>query len=275
MELERFGAMALNSTPMPASFDRPSSPAEGQPAQPLPSQVADLLPEVLVTLESKVDFLLKQSAEADRVIQRIRLHKDRKGIIYPLEYIGFNQAYFLVNLLKCMTILDSLQDHILPRKMGQGCVLDVGCGAAPFAIAWCVMQAAHCDSFILLDKSKEQLALARSTVPLFANDRALFINGEVSGFSFEKASVVLASYFFCEQNRAENILSVLKNICYNVPEVIVVDYEDVIELICRLVVEHTNCHCLNIARRVFAPMRVRSEYGMEVVSVHGVYIRRL
>ena len=112
--------------------------------------------------------------------------------------LSFNKVYFWKNLLKNLIFFDMYFDLI-----GDS-ILDVGCGAAPVSIAIAYLAKTKKKegiSFFLIDKSENQLNIARDLTRLMSIQIESYIE-EFFNIKCERYSkLVIFSYFFCEQKK--------------------------------------------------------------------------
>ena len=138
------------------------------------------------------DYLLRKFYE---ILGR---HIKSSNFDYNSVALTFNKVYFWKNLLKNLIFFDEFYDLI-----GDS-ILDVGCGAAPVSIAIAELmkhKEEKKNSFTLMDKSRNQLSVAKDITQLIDMKVESYIEGFFE-ITFEKHSeLVVFSYFFCEQER--------------------------------------------------------------------------
>lgn len=112
--------------------------------------------------------------------------------------LSFNKVYFWKNLLKSLIFFDSFFDLI------GNSILDVGCGAAPASIAIAKLMKNRKEenlSFTLIDKSKNQLSIAKDITKIMSVKVKSYTEGFFEIPSEKCSELVIFSYFFCEQRK--------------------------------------------------------------------------
>ena len=118
-------------------------------------------------------------------------------IDYENQALAFNKAYFFKNLYKTLVVLENASvDFSTHRYLS---LIDVGAGAGTFTIAWHAIFGALEYPVTLLDKSTEQLAIAKRILDILKIDKTCFKTEYFIPTSITDVNFRLFSYWFCEQ----------------------------------------------------------------------------
>ena len=206
----------------------------------------------------------------------IRMLYKRQGIHikqllnYDLIALLFNQEYFMKNYTKNLLLLTLIQEAGYDLK---GNLLDVGCGATPGGIAfshYLKLIGQEPPNIMLLDKSKNQLRLAkRFCVQNDVNITRILRRS----FSFKQKqydSLVLFSYFICEQDYSF-ITKLLRNRESFKNGFIVLDYQKTIEKIEHVSHCFDNCSIQHFCCKYVLPLSLRNILKEKELLVSGCY----
>ena len=126
-----------------------------------------------------------------------------KGNPQPINYDkywrAFNKNFFLKNLYKAFITIAYLQSHGFIAPNTDLPIIDVGCGAGVFAIAWMKLFSECISTSIFIDRNRFQLELARQIAIIFKARQFEFYNASFPDEFDQLHGIRLFSYWFCEQ----------------------------------------------------------------------------
>lgn len=209
------------------------------------------------------DFILK------KIYEFLGKYIKASKVDYNSIALTFNKVYFWKNLLKSLIFFDAFYDMI------GNSVIDVGCGAAPVSIAIAKLMENRRKkdlSFTLIDKSKNQLSIAKDITQILSINVEAYIE-DFFDISYEKYSgLVIFSYFFCEQE-SDFLKRLFDNRDKFSEGFVFIDYEDNIAKIEKYFCENgdNRVHKVSLKYSV-SPMLSELIYDTEV-NVHGCFYR--
>lgn len=177
------------------------------------SEIKESVLETFIGIKKELDSnnIFKENKKITEYLLRAIYKRWGQSLIndklnYNFIALSFNKVYFWKNLLKSIVFFD------LYFELIDDSILDVGCGAAPVSIAIASLAKNRKRgniSIFLIDKSKNQLSIAKD----FTQAMSIEIESFTEGFfdiKHEKYSqLVIFSYFFCEQKK--DFLKILFN----------------------------------------------------------------
>ena len=116
---------------------------------------------------------------------------------YEKYALAFNQAFFFKNFYKSLVALSHLKKEGFETDLP---VIDVGCGAGVFSIAWNIVFGINKNHIALIDKSKAQLTFAKKIAQILNFNKVEFCHGSFLEDFSTMNGLRLFSYWFCEQD---------------------------------------------------------------------------
>lgn len=139
------------------------------------------------------DFLL-----ITKLIEEFK-KENPQPIDYDKYWFAFNQKYFFKNLYKAFVTIKYMQSRDLIAPKNDLTLIDVGCGAGVFTIAWKILFGRCKYETILIDRNKFQLESARRLTKIFKDNKFEFYNASFPDEFDQLHGIRLFSYYFCEQ----------------------------------------------------------------------------
>lgn len=171
------------------------------------------------------------SDDSFRIKKLIEEFKKEKPplIDYDEYWSAFNQSYFFKNLYKAFATIKYLQVCDLIELKPDSTVIDVGCGAGVYTIAWNILFDKHKSKHILIDRNKFQLGLARRITKIFNDNIFEFHNASFPDDFDQLHGIRLFSYYFCEQEDYSRFLDA-NNLSKMIGEgALIIDYRYIID----------------------------------------------
>ena len=235
----------------------------------------------LVTLFQSVTYALSRNKKWNRKSLLnffVRIIYKRLGVYIkkPFSYnffaLSFNQEFFLKNFLKNLLLLNFLDgtEYCISQN-----IIDVGSGAAPASIALSMLTITKCgkDAHLhieLIDKSYRQLELAKelcrelSINVISCRNEEFLLNGQ------QYNSLVVFSYFICEQDRSFIKLLYQHKDCFK-NGFIILDYKYVVERVKKVFEQHGDSCIRTVCLRTSLPESIASVLHEKEVNVYGCY----
>lgn len=203
---------------------------------------ADLHP-VAVAFERavrKVDAewpeFLVQDDEANYVRNFVRDFGRDPNILLDYERygLGFNKAFFFKNLYKALVVLWERRLDLAPFSDSQ--IIDVGCGAGVFSIAWTlIFGSPPRGGLVLIDSSEMQLSIAARILAILGIADYDLRRGTYPGEFADLRGFRLYSYFYCKQKLEPTLLNRNEVAGWLGVDALVIDYSHVLESLVELV----------------------------------------
>lgn len=193
------------------------------------SEFGRVVDDVWSCIEGNWPVFVSGSSERETVRNAIEVPPEaRQRLSYDTLALGFNQAYFFKNLLKCCYCLLWLRNR---GYRFEGPIIDVGCGAGVFSVAWSLVMAEGSNSIHLIDQSQDQIDFAKRICSLLRLRNVLYQVGTFPDDANGLDGVRVMSYWLCEQVNEWPLASQgdIERILGK--RAIIVDYEDNIELV--------------------------------------------
>ncbi len=158
----------------------------------------EIVEQVWASFEREWPYFFAGDSGVDHIRDRIAGDEGRSvGFSnYNTFALTFNRAFLFKNLLKTSYAL------IVLRNKGfafDGNVIDVGCGAGVFSIAWHFVFPRYSGQLILIDQSEAQLDIAARTNKLLGIKRRRQCLGKFEDRLPDLPGLRLMSYWLCEQ----------------------------------------------------------------------------
>ncbi len=188
----------------------------------------------------------------------------KQNLNYEEIFMEYNNAFFFRNLLKCIISINYLKNNL---SIAYSNIIDLGSGVGTASIAIDELYGNFDFKFKLIDKSKKQISLAKDLNKGRAN--FTFLNKDESIekiLANENNSLILASYYFCEQNDFN-----LENIRFSSNSLLVIDYEVTINVILEQI---PDCEVVRIKFAIKLPNKISLILQQDELKINALYIKR-
>lgn len=220
------------------------------------SQLNERYPDLLETDEES--RCLQNSTEQHR-------HIFGKPIEYRKNALAFNRAFFLRNLYKDLVAVSWYRSNHAPPTAQ---IEDIGSGAGTFAIAWKTMEPSTKQLIVLIDKSPEQLAIARRCFQSLGLGRATFRTIRYPYSDRPPEALGLFSYLFCESSRSKSSNQEFVYALHN-RHSLIVDYPEILNRLSASFNSNARPERLDINIQI--PRAVQSWIGQGALNVSALY----
>ena len=194
----------------------------------------DLFLSVHQRLVDKVPELGVSSPTAKRMLRTVERERGRTGLVdYERNSLEFNQAFFFRNFYKCLLVANQLA---LSPNFGGGLV-DLGCGAGPFALAMHMSTHYSISPVLLLDRSREQLSLAKKVFSAVNSDLPTIIHDSLCTFNLPRTLFRVSSYLLCEGTWYKRPSLTKLNQLIG-PSAVIIDYPEVLDVFALYLDQH-------------------------------------
>lgn len=180
-------------------------------------------------IESKWNEFFLIDRETDEVKNLLENNGVQRGFSIDYKKVSyfFNKAFFLKNLYKNLILFYSLQQNNILIDLP---LFDIGSGAGPSTISWCLLNKQKKCKAYLIDQSLAQLIFARRIAKILDISGLEFINQHVNSNFHRIDGTAFLSYWYCEQvvpSFIEDPL-LIKKIITN--KLLILDYPQNVEL---------------------------------------------
>lgn len=188
-----------------------------------------------------------------------------KTLDYERYAVGFNQASFFKNLYKALAFLWQLRS-VVPVEYP---LVDIGCGAGVFTIAWDrIIRAPPCTT-VLIDRSAAQLDIACRLLPAVGITDYRTQLGTYPGDFADVRGLRLFSYFFCKQVFPPGPTGTAELSSWLGTTALIIDYEHVIDSLARRI--GGCCDVVNL--RLSPPGEIAGLFNDQAFNACGLVFR--
>lgn len=231
---------------------------------------------LFISVVNKLSLSMANFNESDRninrVIKSIQSRKDEipNKLNYERDAYAFNKAYFFKNLYKNLVSFSYLKG--IGKEIPEP-IVDIGSGAGTSTIAHFLINRYKSHLAILIDQNQDQLDIANLFMHELRYHGWQLKNKMVDEGLGKLIGTVVASYFFCEQNRSDfaRVSQLLLDIFEKT--LIVLDYPENINRFSRYI---NHEECVSTSWELEIPLSHESSFllGEQTLHVHGCYVSR-
>lgn len=232
--------------------------------------INEIFLEAIEKIRSKWSGFFDRDEETNFVKENIEKFGGDRGFIinYKKYCLAFNKSYLLKNLYKNLLAIQHLKSLDIDLNTP---IFDLGSGAGPSSIAWCMLSPPNLWDVILIDQSEEQLNIAKQLMKIFEIESVSYQNNQVEDLHDGLEGTIFLSYWFCEQTppafleNPTNFRRLVKD------ALVFIDYPDNIKIFENNIKANFSFYTFNL--EVIATPELKSYLYDDVIRVHGCYCK--